>query len=77
MRTLRGKDLVVKPGRSRRYHCPATAASTIAALLACAIRSSAPSSPVSAVTPGTQTRHLDPHRPGLRSPPRHHADPLP
>lgn len=34
LRKLRGKDLVTKPGRSRRYHCPPTAASTIAALLA-------------------------------------------
>lgn len=28
LRKLRGKDLVAKPGRSGRYHCPATAAST-------------------------------------------------
>jgi len=34
LRKLRGKDLVVKPGRTRRYHCPDPAASTIAALLA-------------------------------------------
>ena len=32
LRKLRGKDLVTKPGRSRRYHCHPTAASTIAAL---------------------------------------------
>jgi hypothetical protein len=33
LRKLRGKDLIVKPGRSRRYHLPAEAARTIAALL--------------------------------------------
>lgn len=34
LRKLRGKGLVVKPGRTRRYHVPADAARTIAALLA-------------------------------------------
>jgi hypothetical protein len=34
LRKLRGKDLVHKPGRTRRYHVPAAAARTIAALLA-------------------------------------------
>ena len=34
LRKLRGKDLVCKPGRTRRYHVPAPAARTIAALLA-------------------------------------------
>jgi len=34
LRKLRGKDLLVKPGRSRRYHVPPPAARTIAALLA-------------------------------------------
>ena len=34
LRKLRGKNLVIKPGRSRRYHTPAPAARTIAALLA-------------------------------------------
>jgi hypothetical protein len=33
LRKLRGKELVVKPGRSRRYHLPAQPARTIAALL--------------------------------------------
>ena len=31
---LRGKDLVIKPSRSRRYHVPPHAARTIAALTA-------------------------------------------
>jgi hypothetical protein len=31
---LRGKNLAVKPGRTRRYHIPPEAARTIAALLA-------------------------------------------
>ena len=34
LRKLRGKGLAVKPGRTRRYHIPAQAARTIAALLA-------------------------------------------
>jgi hypothetical protein len=34
LRKLRGKDLVVKPGRSRRYQLPPQGARTIAALLA-------------------------------------------
>ncbi|HEV8652042.1 MAG TPA: hypothetical protein VG276_22265 [Actinomycetes bacterium] len=33
LRKLRGKDLVVKPGRSRRYQVPPPAARTIAGLL--------------------------------------------
>jgi hypothetical protein len=33
LRKLRGKQLVVKPGRTRRYHVPEAAARTIAALL--------------------------------------------
>jgi len=34
LRKLRGKNLAIKPGRSRRYHTPLEAARTIAALLA-------------------------------------------
>jgi hypothetical protein len=34
LRKLRGKDLIVKPGRSRRYQVPPSAARTIAGLLA-------------------------------------------
>jgi len=34
LRKLRGKHLVVKPGRTRRYHVPGQGARTIAALLA-------------------------------------------
>ncbi len=34
LRKLRGKNLAVKPGRTRRYHIPPEAARTIAALLA-------------------------------------------
>jgi hypothetical protein len=33
LRKLRGKDLIVKPGRSRRYHLPAQPARIITALL--------------------------------------------
>jgi hypothetical protein len=34
LRKMRGKDLVIKPGRSRRYQVPSPAARTITALLA-------------------------------------------
>ena len=34
LRKLRGKHLVAKPGRTRRYHVPRDAARTIAAILA-------------------------------------------
>jgi hypothetical protein len=34
LRKLRGKELIVKPGRSRRYQVPPQAARTIAGLLA-------------------------------------------
>ena len=34
LRKIRGKHLVDKPGRTRRYHAPPDAARTIAALLA-------------------------------------------
>ena len=33
LRKLRGKDLIIKPGRSRRYHLPAQPARIITALL--------------------------------------------
>jgi hypothetical protein len=33
LRKLRGKQLVIKPGRTRRYHVPEAAARTITALL--------------------------------------------
>ena len=33
LRKLRGKQLVLKPGRNRRYHVPETSARTITALL--------------------------------------------
>jgi hypothetical protein len=33
LRKLRGKQLAIKPGRTRRYHVPETAARTIIALL--------------------------------------------
>ena len=48
LRKLRGKQLVVKPGRTRRYQVPGRAARTIAPCSRCAIRSSRRSSPASA-----------------------------
>jgi hypothetical protein len=48
LRKLRGKQLVAKPGRTRRYHVPGDAARTIAALLTVRDKVIAPSSPESA-----------------------------
>jgi hypothetical protein len=45
LRKLRGKQLVAKPGRTRRYTVPPLAARTIAALLALRDQVIAPSSP--------------------------------
>jgi hypothetical protein len=78
LRKLRGKDLVIKPGRSRRYHLSTQAASTIAALLTLREQVIAPIlAGVRSPTARTQTHHLDPRRPRLRNPPHQHADPLP
>ncbi len=48
LRKLRGKNLPIKPGRSRRYQVPPGAARTITALLALRDHVIAPSSPGSA-----------------------------
>ena len=48
LRKLRGKGLVARLGRTRRYHVPSLAARTIAALLALRDQVIAPSSPTSA-----------------------------
>jgi hypothetical protein len=47
LRKLRGKQLVLKPGRARRYHVPELAARTIAALLTLREKVIARSSPAS------------------------------
>ena len=78
LRKLRSKGLVAKPGRTRRYHVPPSAARTIAALLTLRDQVIAPPSgrgPQPAQR--TQTCKLDPHRSRLRNPPDRHADPLP
>ena len=61
---LRGKHLVDKPGRTRRYHVGAPAARTIAALLTLRDQVIAPD-PRRGAQPshGTQTRALDPRGP--------------
>ena len=67
LRKLRGKELVVKPGRSRRYHVPPDAARTI----------DGPASPAGSghrpnprrmpgSEAGTKAEHLDRHRRSLR-----------
>lgn len=78
LRKLRGKDLMVKPGRSRRCHLSAQPARTITALLILREQVIAPIlAGVRSPPNGPQTRHLDPRRSRLRSPPYQHAIPLP
>ena len=78
LRKLRGKHLISKPGRARRYHVPADSARTIAALLALRDHIIAPD-PGRDPQPadGPQAQKLDRHRPRLREPPHRHADPVP
>ena len=77
LRKLRGKNLIVKPGRTRRYHVPPPAARTIAALLTLRDQVIAPilagvrsprrdASPASGLPSTATTR-----------PPHRHAGPLP
>ena len=64
LRKLRGKQLVDKPGRTRRYRVPALAARTIAALLTLRDQVIAPILAADAQPEdGTQTRALDTRRP--------------
>lgn len=78
LRKLRGKDLITKPGRTRRYHLSPQTAGTIAALLTLREQVIGPIlAGVPQPTDGAQARHLDPHRPRLREDPHRHADPLP
>jgi hypothetical protein len=76
LRKLRGKHLVVKPGRSHRYQVPTPAACTIAGLLALRDQVIGPILAGSAAPTGPQARPLDGHRPRLRDPTHRHADPL-
>ena len=76
LRKLRGKQLVVKPGRTRRYQVPGEAARTIA-------RTQPPRSGHRAdprrrppTRTGTAAEELHPHRPRLREPPKRDAHPV-
>ena len=78
LRKLRGKQLVAKPARTRRYCLPGPAARTISALLTLRDHVIAP------ILAGVQIRlaqprpgQADPHRPGLRTPPNRHGHPVP
>jgi len=76
LRKLRGKQLVIKPGRTRRYHVPGDAALTIAALLT--IRDNVTAPLIAAIrTPrrGRPPKHWT-HRPRLRNPPPRHPSPI-
>ena len=78
LRKLRGKNLITKPGRTRRYHLEPPTAGTITALLTLReqvigpILAGGPQSP-----DGAQAHHLDQRRPRLREDPHRHANPLP
>ena len=67
LRKLRGKQLVVKPGRTRRYQVPGQAARTIAALLTLRDHVIAPIlAGVRRPGPGRPPEDIHPHRPRLR-----------
>ena len=78
LRKLRGKHLMDKPGRTRRYHVPPNAARTHR-------RPAHPPRPRHRPHPGRspqpphgpQAQNLDRRRPRLRDPPHRHADPVP
>jgi len=77
LRKLRGKQLVIKPGRTRRYHVPGDAARTIAALLTVRDKVIAPLlAGIRNTTTRPPTQNLDHHRPRLRNPPARHANPV-
>jgi hypothetical protein len=70
LRKLRGKDLITKSGRTRRYQIPAHVASTIAALLT--LRDQV----ISPILAGVRSPRLG-RKPRLRNPPDQHARALP
>ncbi len=77
LRKLRGKNLIIKPGRTRRYQVPPSAARTIAALLTLRDQVIGPIlAGVRSPRPGRKPAALDPNRPRLPGPPHRHADPL-
>ncbi|BCQ06741.1 hypothetical protein JMUB5695_00150 [Mycobacterium heckeshornense] len=64
LRKLRGKRLIDKPGRTRRYNVSPLAARTIAALLTLRDQVIGPIlAGIRRPQDGTQTRALDPRRP--------------
>jgi hypothetical protein len=77
LRKLRDKDLLAKPGRSRRYTYHHNQPAPSLPFSHYANRSSHPSWPVSAAHAWDATPHLGPGRPRLRNPPHQHAGPLP
>ena len=78
LRKLRGKGLTGKPGRTRRYHRPASGRPDHR-------RPARPPRPRHRADPGgsaqpphgPQAQDLDRRRPRLRDPPHRHADPVP
>ena len=78
LRKLRGKELITKPGRTRRYHLDA-ADRGHHRRPADPARAGHRTDPRRGPQPphGTQTGHLDQRRPRLREDPHRHANPLP
>jgi hypothetical protein len=76
LRKLRGKDLVVKPGQSRRYHAPPQALRAITALLVLRDQVIGPLLRCPRPQTGPPARDLDLHRPALRNPTPRHEGPL-
>ena len=78
LRKLRGKELVDKPGRTRRYHVPPPAARTISRLAHPPRPRHRPDPRRSPQPPhGPQAQDLDRRRPRLRDPAHRHADSVP
>jgi DNA-binding transcriptional ArsR family regulator len=76
LRKLRGKNLIGKPGRTRRYQVPPGAARTIAGLPALHDYVIGPVLAGIRTPARAQARPPDPHRRRLPDPPRRHAGPL-
>src|SRR6476620_5140857 len=76
LRKLRGKQLLDKPARTRRYQVDAPAARTIAALLTLRDQVIAPILAAVRSPRMGRTRALDPRRPSLRTNPHRYANAL-
>ena len=76
LRKLRGKQLIIKPGRTRRYHVPGDAARTIAAILTLRDQVIAPLIAGSAHHTRPAAQNWTTSRPRLRNPPPRNENPI-